>query len=173
MHIQEIGDVKLLVVDPVVSAVNGDSHKNAEVRQSLQPLADLAAAQDVAVLGITHFAKNSTGWEPFERIVGSIAFAAFSRIVMVCSKQRDGDARIFCRAKSNIGADDGGWEYSLIQDTLPDHPDIDGSYVKWGQKVEGSARDILSAAEGTNVDDTGGGALGEAVRFLQDVLKDG
>src|SRR5688572_410797 len=35
-------DVRLLVVDPIVSAVSGDSHKNAEVRRGLQPLVDLA-----------------------------------------------------------------------------------------------------------------------------------
>jgi putative DNA primase/helicase len=35
----EIGGVRLLIVDPVVSAVAGDSHKNAEVRRGLQPLA--------------------------------------------------------------------------------------------------------------------------------------
>jgi len=40
----EIGGVRLLIVDPVVSAIAGDSHKNAEVRRGLQPLADLAAS---------------------------------------------------------------------------------------------------------------------------------
>ena len=34
--------IRLLIVDPVVSAVAGDSHKNAEVRRALQPLVDLA-----------------------------------------------------------------------------------------------------------------------------------
>ena len=34
----EVGDVRLLIVDPVVSAIAGDSHKNAEVRRGLQPL---------------------------------------------------------------------------------------------------------------------------------------
>ena len=34
------GEIKLLIVDPIVSAVAGDSHKNAEVRRGLQPLVD-------------------------------------------------------------------------------------------------------------------------------------
>ena len=42
--------IKLLIVDPIVSAVAGDSHKNAEVRRSLQPLVDLATELDVARL---------------------------------------------------------------------------------------------------------------------------
>jgi len=33
-----IDDVALLIVDPLVSAVSGDSHKNAEVRRGLAPL---------------------------------------------------------------------------------------------------------------------------------------
>lgn len=34
--IEAIGDVRLLVIDPIVSAVTGDSHKNTEVRRALQ-----------------------------------------------------------------------------------------------------------------------------------------
>jgi putative DNA primase/helicase len=49
---EQIGDVRLLIVDPVVSAVAGDSHKNTEVRRALQPLVDLGAALGAAVLGI-------------------------------------------------------------------------------------------------------------------------
>lgn len=41
--IDRINGIKLLIVDPVVSAVTGDSHKNTEVRRALQPLVDLAS----------------------------------------------------------------------------------------------------------------------------------
>lgn len=54
--------------------------------------------------------------EPIERITGSLAFGAVARIVLVASKSTSedgGDVRIFLRAKSNIGADTGGFEYSL------------------------------------------------------------
>ena len=34
---QRIGSVSMLIADPVVSAVTGDSHKNTEVRRALQP----------------------------------------------------------------------------------------------------------------------------------------
>ena len=44
LQAQLIGGIKLLVVDPVVSAVAGDSHKNTEVRRALQPLVDLSRA---------------------------------------------------------------------------------------------------------------------------------
>ena len=41
---RSIASLKMIIVDPVVLMVAGDSHKNTEVRRSLQPLADLAAA---------------------------------------------------------------------------------------------------------------------------------
>ena len=40
---QGIGGADLVVVDPIVVAVAGDSHKNTEVRRALQPMVDLAA----------------------------------------------------------------------------------------------------------------------------------
>jgi putative DNA primase/helicase len=40
----------LLIVDPIVSAVAGDSHKGSETRLSLQPLVDLGVAEGCAVL---------------------------------------------------------------------------------------------------------------------------
>ena len=64
---ERIGGVRLLMVDPVVSAVTGDSHKNTEVRRALQPLVDLAAHLDCAVVGISHFGKNTAGRDPTER----------------------------------------------------------------------------------------------------------
>lgn len=79
----------LLIVDPVVSAVTGDSHKNTEVRRALPPLVDLAAACDCAVLGITHFFRGGQGAEPAQRVVGSVAFTAVARVVLVAAKVRD------------------------------------------------------------------------------------
>ncbi|MGC9457932.1 MAG: AAA family ATPase, partial [Halothiobacillaceae bacterium] len=38
--VDRAGDVKLIVMDPIVSAVAADSHKNGEVRRALQPVVD-------------------------------------------------------------------------------------------------------------------------------------
>lgn len=173
----EVGDVRLLIVDPIVSAITGDSHKNAEVRRGLQPLADLAASMRCALLGITHFSKGTSGREPVERITGSLAFGALARIVMVAAKHQEaGDdgrtARLFCRAKSNIGPDDGGYEYELHQAEIDKHPGVFASSVRWGKAVQGAARDLLAVADATG-DDGEGGALADAKEFLASLLKDG
>jgi putative DNA primase/helicase len=151
-RIAEIGNVKLLIIDPVVSAIAGDSHKNAEVRRGLQPLADLAASTGCAVLGITHFSKGTAGRDPLERITGSVAFGAVARVVMVAARRQPvseegNDARLFLRAKSNIGPDDGGFEYELKQGDVSAVKRISASYVAWGAAVTGSARDLLEASD--------------------------
>lgn len=173
----KIGGVRLLIVDPIVSAIAGDSHKNAEVRRGLQPLADLAASMRCALLGITHFSKGSGGKDPVERLTGSLAFGALARIVLVAAKhQEEGDdgrcVRLFCRAKSNVGPDDGGFEYDLHQAELKTHPGIFASSVLWGEAVEGAARELLATAEATG-DDGEGGTLADAKRFLSGLLADG
>ena len=43
--------VRLLILDPIVSAVVGDSHKGAEVRRSLQPVVTLGAAAELRGAG--------------------------------------------------------------------------------------------------------------------------
>lgn len=174
-QIECIGGVRLLVVDPVVSAVTGDSHKNTEVRRSLQPLVDLAAAVDCAVLGITHFAKGGQGQDPAQRVVGSVAFTAVARVVMVAAKvqaraedmekDQQGDRRILARSKSNIGPDAGGFEYYLEQIEVMEG--IQTSRIAWGKTVEGSARELLTDPDGEPDE------ARDVAGFLRAILSDG
>lgn len=162
--IEKIGGISLLVIDPVVSAVTGDSHKNTEVRRALQPLVDLAAKCDCAVLGITHFAKGGQGTDPAQRVVGSVAFTAVARVVMVAAKvkgdEEGQDTRILARSKSNIGPDDGGFQYHLEQSEPI--PGIHASHIAWGKAVEGTARELL-----TDPDDEPQEDASDAVEMLR------
>lgn len=141
-----VGDVRLLILDPIVSAVTGDSHKATEVRRALQPIVDLAAQIGAAVLGITHLAKGTAGRDPTERVLGSVSFAAVVRLVMMAArvKGEDGapDVRVLVRSKSNIGPDDGGFEYSLAQSPVPGLGEP-ASVVNWGKAITGSAKEIM------------------------------
>jgi putative DNA primase/helicase len=163
--------VRLLILDPIVSAVAGDSHKGAEVRRSLQPVVTLAQRLGCAVLGITHFSKGTGGRDPVERVTGSIAFAALARLVLVAAKVKaEGDdsepRRVLMRAKSNIGPDDGGFAYGLERVELA--PEVEGQRVQWLEALQGTARELLAEAEGEP--DEGSD---DVVGFLRGVLKDG
>lgn len=162
-----IGDVRMLVVDPVVSAVAGDSHKNTEVRRALQPLVDLASHLQAAAIGITHLSKGTAGRDPTERVTGSIAFSAVARVVLLAAKVKEGDEdrRILVRAKSNIGPDDGGFTY-LIEQTEA-LPGIPASVVAWGEAIAGTARELLAEPE---ANDEGQSARESAEDFLRELL---
>ena len=158
---------KFLILDPVVSAVAADTHKSGEVRRGLQPVVDLAERLGCAVLGITHLAKNTAGRDPLERVSGSIAFGAIARVVLATVKAADPDApRRLVRAKSNIGPDTGGFEYSLSHAPVPGY-DFENQIVTWGRTLEGSARDLMAAEEPKSDDDKA------AVSFLLELLADG
>ncbi len=171
--LKTVPDVRLIVIDPIASAVAADSHKNAEVRRGLQPLVDLAREFRSAVLGITHFSKGTGGRDPVERITGSLAFGALPRVVMVTARREAHDdrpeRRLFLRAKSNIGPDGDGFEYSVQQGELDEYPGIIVSSVRWGEANQGSAREQLDDVEQSDSDDAGD----VAVHFLQSVLAHG
>jgi hypothetical protein len=164
---------RLLVVDPIVSAVHADSHKAAEVRRSLQPVVDLGRRLGCAVLGISHFAKSTAGRDPTERVIGSIAFAALARMVLVAAKERppeDGGEprRLLLRSKSNIGPDDGGHAYQLERVEVA--PGVEGQRVRWGEAVHGTARELLAEAEAPDDDPENPADMAD---WLRDLLAGG
>jgi putative DNA primase/helicase len=161
--------LRLMIVDPIVSAVAGDSHHNAEVRRGLQPLVAFAEQQDCALIGITHFTKGTQGREPLERVTGSLGFGAVARIVLGTAKMtdEDGGGRVLVRVKSNIGPDGGGHKYDLCQVELSgEAAGIVASRVEWVGAVDGPAREILANAEQIEPDDGAGGNAKEFLLYL-------
>lgn len=172
----DIDNIGLLIIDPVVSAVSGDSHKNAEVRRGLQPLVELASSLNCALLGITHFSKGTAGRDPTERITGSLAFGALARVVLVAAKEQQSEEgsearRVLLRAKSNLGRDDGGFEYVLQQQDLDAFPGVSATRAVFGTAIQGAARDILAEADTSGED--GINTLAQCKTFLLDLLADG
>jgi AAA domain len=67
---REIGNVALVIIDPITAYLGAvDSHRNAEVRAPLAPLADLAARHGAAVLAISHLRKSDAG-DVVLRVIG-------------------------------------------------------------------------------------------------------
>lgn len=144
-----IGGVSLLILDPIVSLVKGDMHKANDVRRSLQVLVDFAEEMDCAVIGISHFSKGGAGTPASDRVIGSQAFGALARTVLVAGKQDNSDSRVLARAKSNISDDQGGCSYSIELCTIETDEGhmIETTKVVWGDFIEGSASEILATIE--------------------------
>lgn len=164
-----IGGVSLLIVDPIVSAVSGDMHRANDVRRSLQALVDFADEHQCAVIGITHFAKGGAGKSPQDRVIGSQAFGALARMVLVTAKEEDSERRVLARAKSNIAPDNGGVAYNIGLTTIDGG--IETTHVMWAGTIEGTAREILGDVEQEENED--GSEKLDAEQFLRDLLANG
>jgi putative DNA primase/helicase len=169
-RLSEMGGADLLIVDPIVSAVSGDAHRVNDVRRNLQDLVNVAAAHRCAVLGISHFAKGTKGTSPAERVIGSQAFVALARMVLVAGKDEAAERRILARAKSNISPDDGGVSYAIEQ--VEAGVGITASRVVWGELIQGTAREILGDVEQED-DQEERTERDEAADFLRSLLEGG
>lgn len=165
LKISEIGGAALVIVDPLVSAVAGDLHRANDVRRDMHDLVVLARSGP-SVLGISHFSKGSKGSAPLERVLGSQAFGALARVVLVAAKRQGQEERVLLRAKSNIGPDGDGFEYTVQQRVI--HPGIETSYVSWGEALVGDTEEIMREVER---DDAVPTRLELAKDFLLDLLQ--
>ncbi len=107
-------DTRLVVIDPI-SAYCGstDSHKNADVRRMLAPLAQMASQHRVAVVMVTHLSKGAGGKAVY-RAMGSLAFAAAARAVWHVAKDHDDEQRrLILLAKMNVSEESTGLAYRL------------------------------------------------------------
>ncbi len=110
-------DVALVILDPLMSRLGTlDTHKDAEVRQALEPLVAFAKTSGVAVIGIIHVNK-STSADPLTTIMGSRAFAAVARSVLFCMRDPEADdgSCLLGHVKSNLGPKDRATDrYTII-----------------------------------------------------------
>jgi putative DNA primase/helicase len=166
--VERIGGAALLIIDPIVSAVAGDMHRANDVRRSLQAVVDFAEAHSCAVIGITHFAKGGAGKAPQDRVIGSQAFGALARMVLVTAKEEGSTRRVLARAKSNIAPDDGGVAYSI--DLVTIGGGIAATHAVWDGVIEGTAREILGDVEIDEESD--GGARDDLEQMLIDIITD-
>jgi putative DNA primase/helicase len=166
----EIGDVRLICVDPVSSYLGKvDSHKNAELRAVLEPLSRMAEETGAAVLSITHFSKaGSISTKALYRFIGSLAFVAAPRMAFaVVADPDDAERRLFLHVKNNLAKPPQGLAFRLAQRIVSD--DVIGSHVVWdSQPVSMTADQAVGADNGSEPT-----AKDDAISFLEQILADG
>jgi len=181
-RVAEIGNVSLIIIDPILQVVGGDSHKNAEVRRALEPLVAFAEEHGIAILGITHVNKRSKGKDLIDRITGSLAYTAVARIVILAVKGAKTEGNnaphscVLVRAKSNIGPIEGGFAYQVESHQFELYGEqFNTSILVWNPiQLEGAPEAILRNVEcngGDYVENTN--ALATACNFLKKLLATG
>ncbi len=169
--LRELGDAALVIIDPITAYLgDADSHKNAEVRALLAPLAEMAASQSVAVIAVSHLTK-SAGMEALLRVQGSVGFAAAARSVWGVAKDKDNPSRrLFMPLKNNLGTDANGFAYTVEGIRLPES-DIETSHVMWeNQIVTQTADEIFGQGEQTHQERR---SISDAKEFLRSLLENG
>jgi AAA domain len=171
--VAEIGDVALVIVDPVSSYLGKtDSHKNSEVRGVLEPLSEMAERTRVAILSVTHFSKAgaSNTTKALHRFIGSIAFTGAPRAAFaVIEDAADANRRLFLHAKNNLAQAPQGLAFRLEQCLVGNG--ILASRIFWdAEPVAITANEALAAELGGNETRT---AKADAMKFLKAVLASG
>ncbi|MDO4223029.1 MAG: AAA family ATPase [Acinetobacter sp.] len=139
-------DLKIIMIDPIVSFIHGDTNDNSKVRDGLEPLVDFAMETNIAIVGITHFSKGGLNKKASDRVMGAQAFNAVARTVLVATKKENENKGILTISKSNITTCDKGITYSIEQVSLHDGL-IPTTKTLWHDVVNGSATELLAEYE--------------------------
>lgn len=79
-------EIGLIVIDPISGFTPGaDRNSEGETRDSLQQLIPVMEAYQCAILGVMHIGKNSGHARSYQSVMGSSAFTAVARSVLMLS----------------------------------------------------------------------------------------
>ena len=154
---------RLIVIDPLMAYL-GDGVKTNDdhlVRRALEPLADMAARLDVAIVLIRHLNKR-VGDDAMYRGGGSIGFTGLARSVLAVGRDPDDrDRMILAPIKLNVARRPPSLAYRIVADG-----DYEPARIAWEGTSDRSAEDLI----GRTRDEAGGqsktGELAEAIREL-------
>jgi putative DNA primase/helicase len=167
-EIDQLGDVRLVVIDPVSSYLGKiDAHKNADLRAVLEPVGEMASRLGVAVLAITHLNKGGVG-SANSRVIGSIALVAAARAVFIVANDPDDPKRrLFLPSKSNLSKERTGLGFRVGERVT--QSGIVAPAIDWdSEPVTMSADQVLASSHSSS-----GGAVAEAKKYLLDALGHG
>jgi len=119
-------DIALLILDPIMSVIHGslDTHHDREARKALDPLANFARTEGVAIVANIHVNKSATN-DALNSIMASRAFTAVARSVLYCVVDPEverGDRYLLGHPKCNIGPKQPMLQYHLVTARI-DQPD--------------------------------------------------
>ncbi len=142
--IDTIGDVRLLVIDPLNGVLGDTVNENlsGDVRRVLTPLVRMLEETRTAGIGIGHSGKDAANRKGIHKSLGSIAFIAACRTAWAVVNDPDDDSRrLFLSAKNNLGDTD-GLAFRLIGTTVEG---CDVPLVEWESQPVKTRLDNLAS----------------------------
>lgn len=171
----------LLIIDPLAAFFGGagqlDSHRDTNVRAALAPISDIAERLGLAVLLIMHLNKSTGTSDALLRVMGSAAFTAAPRSVLILGSHPDdpegrGRERVLAHAKSNL-APLGASRACTVEPVVLEEggETFPTSRIRLGEVSPYSASDVIGAAQDDDADERT--SRDEAREFLRAELADG
>lgn len=139
-------DVKFVVLDAATSAMSSalSGKDDRQVRQFLEPLAQMAARLDIVVLGLVHFGKRD-GDDSGELILGSIAWSQVARSVLSVALDEEAGHLVVTNTKGNLATRTHSEAARIVTRSIEteDGP-ADIGAIEWIGAVSTDARDLLA-----------------------------
>ena len=171
--LKEMGDCKLVVIDPVGSYLGGgtDSHRDNEVRGVLAPIAKLAEKYGVAVIIVIH-TRKSTAQYADDMALGSRAFTGIVRTSWhLMADQENKELRLLLPGKNNLSKASSGLAFRIETNH---HLSVPAPQIIWeAGTVDKHADDLLAELNAQNKPGPDADAQHTASTWLSETLADG
>ncbi|MFC2696823.1 MAG: AAA family ATPase [Bifidobacterium dentium] len=169
-------DVKLWVLDPITSIIDGNTNKRDDVRRALDPLAALASDLGMAIIGIAHF--NKGGGYSSDKLSGSHAFRDAVRSMLLIAKDDATGDCVLTVDKSNYSTAAGlSFSYALSSTQVRDDDGeaMEVPTITGFMKSERSVDEIINAnvQRAEKVTTQGGTDTADCDSWLLNYLEDG
>lgn len=139
---------KMVVLDAATSVMDFrlDGHDDRKVRQFLEPIAQSAAKNDYAVIGICHFGKRD-GADTGKLILGSVAWSQVARSVLAVAQNEDSGDLVITNTKKNLAATTSSAAARIVSATVStEDGDTHVGRIEWLGDTDEDARELLRGA---------------------------
>ena len=113
--IARIGDVGLVIIDPVGNHITGkSSNSDTDIRDAIAPLNDLADEHETMVVGVRHLTEKEAKGGVIAAILGASAWAQVPRVVIAIARDRSmGVSVMQCVAGNRMAPDTPGRAFRI------------------------------------------------------------
>jgi len=123
MMIAEVGEVGLVIIDPVGNHITGkNSNSDTDIRDAISPLNDLADVLETMVVGVRHLSEKEAKAGAIAAILGASAWVQVPRVIIGIARD-DEDANVShiqCLIGNRLPPQESGRSYRILGVTIPE-----------------------------------------------------